>query len=366
MPAGYRVAVLNSAAALPHDAVLVHVGPHKTGTSAIQSTLVQVREELTAHSVTYPGKYMAHHQQAMALRQVTHGWIEDAPPIPQPAVWARFAERVASTPGRVVISSEFFAYADADARARLVADIGRDRVQILIGARHPGAMAVSTWQQTLRDGYPVTMEEWLADGFHRPEPCEQEEGFWLHADAAVLAGRWAQQAGLDRVQVLVVDENEPRRLPSAFEQLLGLPTGLLADRTPRQVNRGLTAAEAALLRQILLTLDERLSWAEYTQTMRKGVIRRLLKVRRPGSAEAKPALPGWAAEQAAREGDYIVGRLRDLGVTVIGDLDSLRSVPRASTGEPVTQIPLELAAEAVVGAIAAGTRGDWTLDAPPG
>lgn len=261
--------------ALPEDAILVHVGPHKTGTSAIQSTLVQVRSALPAHGVTYPGKYLAHHNQAMALRQVTHGWPSDAPPVPGPSVWTRFAAAVSATPGRVVISSEFFAYAEAADRARLVADLGGERVHVLVGARHPAAMAISTWQQVLRDGYPVTMDAWLADEFRRPEPREVDAGFWSYADAAALAARWAEQAGPDRVHVLVVDERDRRLLPTAFEQLLALPPGMLADRTPRQVNRGLTAAEAALLHEILLLLDSRLSWAEYTRTMRRGVIRRL-------------------------------------------------------------------------------------------
>ena len=124
--------MLSSPADLPDDAVVVHIGPHKTGTSAIQSTLMQVRPELQQQGVTYPGKFMAHHRQAMALRGVTHGWDGDAPPVPEPEVWTRFATLVADTPGRVLISSEFFAYADSTTRARLFDELGPDRVQILI------------------------------------------------------------------------------------------------------------------------------------------------------------------------------------------------------------------------------------------
>lgn len=352
----------SAAADLPDDAVLVHVGPHKTATSAIQSTLMQVRPQLSDHGVTYPGKFMAHHRQAMALRGVTHGWPDDAPLVPEPQVWTRFAALVAATPGRVLVSSEFFAYADAATRARLFAELGAERVHILIGARHPAAMAISTWQQALRDGYPVTLDEWLEAEFRRTEPRAQDTGFWSYADAATLAARWAEPAGVQRVRVLVIEENDRSLLPTAFEQLLALPAGLLSDRRPTQVNRGLSAAEAALLRQVLLALDGQLSWAEYTRMMRTGVIRRLLKARRPGPAEPKPGLPAWAAAQATREGEQMVAGMRALGVPVLGDLDQLRTPWPAADDEPITVVPLDLAAEAIVGAIAAGTRESWTLD----
>lgn len=211
--------------ALPDDAVLVHIGPHKTGTTAIQGTLASCRKSLEAHGVSYPGDALAHHEQAKSLRQVRTGWQHDSSEPPNPALWTRLVQQVQSLPGRVVISSEFFANADADARARLVDELGPERVHILAAARNSGAIAVSTWQQMLKEGYPVALETWLQRNFRRDDADVEPSGFWLQADPAALSRSWAEAVGPDRVTVLVIDETDRRLLPSTFEALLGLPPG---------------------------------------------------------------------------------------------------------------------------------------------
>ena len=47
--------VPESSAAIPERALLLHIGPHKTGTTAIQGLLAAARDDLAAHGVTYPG-----------------------------------------------------------------------------------------------------------------------------------------------------------------------------------------------------------------------------------------------------------------------------------------------------------------------
>jgi hypothetical protein len=349
--------------ALPADAVLVHIGPHKTGTTAIQSTLGASRDELRAHGVIYPGKGSAHHGAARALRQYGEGWAHSPENAPDPAVWTNLAQRVRQVPGRVLLSSEFFAQADDEARAKLVNDLGAERVYLLAGARNPAAIAVSTWQQVLRQGYPVTLDEWLAKQFYRAEPAPNPGPFWSFADCGLLISRWAEVVDPDRITVVVLDESDRRLLPTTFEQLLDLPEGLLADQKPPFANRGLSAVEAALIREIIVTLDSRLSWAEYTRVMRKGVIRRVLE-RQPGPEEPKLRLPLTAAEQAVAEAEHTIETLLASGVRIVGDLESLRTTPPSTAASaPITDVPLDVAAEAVVGAVAVAIRGSWSLDA---
>src|SRR5206468_1900500 len=106
----------------------------------------------------YPGKLSAHHNAARALRQYGEGWAHSPEKAPDPTVWTNLARRVRDIPGRVLLSSEFFAQADDQARAKVVNDLGAERVYLLAGARNPAAIAVSTWQQVLRQGYPVTLD----------------------------------------------------------------------------------------------------------------------------------------------------------------------------------------------------------------
>ncbi len=130
------------------------------------------------------------------------------------------------------MSSEFFALCEPDQRARVVGDIGRDRLHLLVAARNPGSIALSTWQQVLRDGKTGHLEDWLEGRFRRPEPGSATEGFWSWADPATLVENWSLELDLDRIRVVVIDESDRAALPTAFEQLLGLPAGVLASRTP--------------------------------------------------------------------------------------------------------------------------------------
>ena len=351
---------------LPSDAVLVHIGPHKTGTSAIQSVARASRSVLREHGVDYVGNGPAHHRAARALRQLDGGWARDLEPPPRRARWTTLVRNVATTPGRALVSSEIFAQADADARAQLVRDLGPERVHIILAARNPAAIAVSTWQQVLRQGYPVTLDYWLESNFRRTESVADPQGFWSFADASILVKRWSEVVSPDRITVVALDETDRRLLPTTFEQLLGLPRGLLADVRPPDVNRGLTAVEAALFLRILQLLDTKLSWDEYSRVVRYGVLERLVRQRQPGVGEAKSAAPEWAIEQAAVETDRIIEALRGSGVTIVGDLESLRAITtRAADVDDMTQVPIDLAAQAVVGAVSVAAFGNSRLEPPP-
>ncbi len=350
---------------LPADAVLVHIGPHKTGTSAIQSVARASRSILREHGVNYVGEMQAHHRAARALRQLEGGWARDPKSPPRRAWWTTLVQEVADTQGRAFVSSEVLAQADADARAQLVRELGAERVHIVLAARNPAAMAVSTWQQVLRQGYPVTLDYWLERNFRRVEAAADPDGFWSFADASVLVKRWSEVVSTDRITVIALNETDRRLLPTTFEQLFGLPAGLLADVRPPDANRGLTTVEATLFLRILQLLETKLSWKDYSRVVRYGVLMRLVRVRQPVAGEAKSAAPEWAIAQAEVEADRTIEALRGSGVNIVGDLDSLRTIPTtaADVGD-MTQVPIDLAAQAVVGAVSVAAFGNPYLEPP--
>ena len=49
------------------DAVLVHIGPYKTGTTAIQAVLAGHRTDLEQHGVSYPGEGNRHAREGWSL-----------------------------------------------------------------------------------------------------------------------------------------------------------------------------------------------------------------------------------------------------------------------------------------------------------
>ena len=339
--------------ALPDGSVLLHIGPHKTGTTAVQGLLASARADMREHGVTYPGRRGAHHDEARALREHAAGWAHDSAPLPSDKVWQRFVRAVHRTPGRVVASSEFFAQCNADQRARVVEDLGAERLHLLVAARNPGSIALSTWQQVLRDGKAGHLDQWLQERYRREEPGPATEGFWSWADSATLLDNWSQVIAPDRIRVVVIDETDRALLPTTFEGLLGLPAGLLSERTPPLSNRSLTSPEAELLRRAIALTKPQLTWDEFSLFYRKGYARHLLDVRAPARDEARPVLPRWAAEQAAAEAEWCISRLQASGVPVIGDLENIRRVPAAADSVPLEEISTDLAAEALAGVVLA-------------
>ncbi|KQY50204.1 sulfotransferase family protein [Nocardioides sp. Root140] len=348
---------------LPEDAVLLHIGPHKTGTTAIQGILAAAREDLLEHAVTYPGRHGAHHGHARALRQHPAGWTNDTEEVPSEKQWENFARKVRNTPGRVVVSSEFFAQSEPAEISRAVADLDPERLHVLIAARNPGSIALSTWQQVLRDGKAGHLSAWLDKGFKRQSPAVVSRGFWSWADTATLVERWSEVLPVDRIRVVVIDEADRALLPATFEQLLDLPPQFLSTRTPAFSNRGLTAPEAELLRQVIEENRDRLTWTQFSLMIRYGMVARILKERRPDSDEPKSALPPWAVEQARVEADCIIERLRASGVAVSGDLENLRRLPATGETPEFDQIPISIAVQGISGAITSALKGMEQADA---
>ncbi|MFL6100001.1 MAG: hypothetical protein ACJ71T_08625 [Actinomycetales bacterium] len=350
--------------ALPPDAVLAHVGMHKTGTTAIQSVMTSLRHELRPAGVTYPGSREAHHVEARSLTQAPLGWQSSPVPPPDPSLWDQFVATVHGTPGRVVFSSEFFTGADQSAIRRMAADLG-DRAHFLIGVRNLGPVAVSSWQQTLKQGRISTLDAWLKGNFQRDSADDTEKFFWARFDPAAAVSRYAAGAGPERVTVVVLREGDRALLPTTFERLLDLPEGRLAGQSVPRSNRGLTVLEAEALRQVNVALRGKLDWQEYDVLVRNGAIRRMVENRTPKPDEPKPEVPEWIREQVAREGRRVADSIRASGVRVVGDLADLSAVPAtsgASLGSDQATVPLDAMVEAIVGAVAGATYGSWSFD----
>ena len=208
---------------LPRDGVLVHIGMHKTGTTAIQSILRKSRAELARQGVLYPGVSQAHHVEARALSQTPLGWaaVRQAPP--DPGIWTSLTEQVAATPGRVLLSSEFFSLARGDIPQRLVDDLGGRRAHIVIGVRDLAPALISYWQQTLKQGRVAPLERWLHWTFGDAGEPPAAGSFWDQWDLGAVVSRWAEAVGPEQMTVVVVDPRRPERLPTTFEHLLDLP-----------------------------------------------------------------------------------------------------------------------------------------------
>lgn len=302
--------------ALPIGARLLHVGPHKTGTTALQSALQHGREDLKLQGVWVP-------QWGNGLEEA-RGALASDPADPGRAKWHRLLARVEQAGDqRAVVSSEFLSDADTEAAARVVGDLGGDRVHVVITLRPLVKLLASSWSQLARNRNNPPYEEWLhltldGDGSKSPNPL-----FWHRQRHGELVERWASAAGPERVTVIIVDESDKDRLRYGFEDLLGLTRDTLQFRSSNE-NRSFTAGEAEFIRRCWEAIAAaRIPNHISLKYFQNGAISHMKTARRPERHEPRITTPKWAQERAAELSVDAVERIRRSGVRVIGDLDAL-------------------------------------------
>ncbi|MCX4860285.1 hypothetical protein [Streptomyces canus] len=344
-------------APLPAGTRLLHIGPHKTGTTAIQGALFAARDLLPEHGVVFPA-HSRHPMEAALAACARPAMIGDT--VPTEKHWRRLLEQVEATGGKTsVISSEFFADAeDDDTIARIVEQLGGERVHVLVTLRPLAKIMPSQWQQYVQNGLRMGYDNWLTHML-RKAPYEQPNpSFWRRHRHDRLVERWARAVGAERITVVVVDDRDREGLMRTFEQLLGLPENLLQP-VPDAANRSLTLAETEMLRNLNKEFrGNGLPDELYSKLVRNGAVMHMKNACSPSPEDVKILTPEWAMEAAAEIGAEMAGRIGELGVRIIGDPGLLSAVPKAPAldGIPAPRISPEAAARALYGALAAAAE----------
>jgi hypothetical protein len=333
---------------LQAGARLLHIGPHKTGTTTIQGALHLARERLAAQGVVYPG---TGRQPLQAILAVTGQPALLGEPLPDMAHWAWLVREVTrARDKRAVVSSEFLAEADEAAARRVVRDLGGPQVHVVVTLRPLSRILPSQWQQYLQNGYRMQYPEWLEGIFSDP-PDTPTPGFWRRHRHDELVARWMKAA--QHLTVVVVDDDDRLMLLRTFESMLGLPRGFLRAGEGAG-NRSLTLAEAEVVR-LLNEEFRRQEWPSrnYARFVRYGAVQQL-KTRQPEPGEPRIATPVWALKRATEIGAEMAGNIAALGVRVIGDLSVLGELPETDTKPAQPMLPAEAAVQAILGAFRAG------------
>lgn len=338
---------------VPAHAVLLHIGPHKTGTTAVQSALRQARDAMARHRVLLAGRDRLHMRQAAYAAVGGSGLLGDQPA--RASDWAEVTGQVRdATDSRVIVSSEFFSDATGNVPRRIVQDLGGQRVHLVVTLRPLAKVLPSSWQQYVRNRMRLPYEDWLTATLAGAPFQSPTATFWRRHQHDVLIEHWASLVGPENTTVIVMDEADRGMPLRVFEQLTGLPDGLLGHAAPTS-NRSLTWAEAELVRRINV-VAERDGWPArtYHAAVRQGAVRDLLA--HPAEPGESPIVtPAWALQQAADIGAAGAIRIAALGVRVVGDLASLGTAPAAvadsGPSSAPTSISLDRAEEAFVGAL---------------
>ena len=341
-------------APLPAGTRLLHIGPHKTGTTSIQGALFAAKDRLPAYGVVFPAS-TRHPMEAALAACARPAMMGDTAPTDKH--WTRLLDQVAAAKSSTsVVSSEFFADAEDDATVRrIVEQLGGERVHILVTLRPLAKIMPSQWQQYVQNGLRMGYESWLEHMLRKAPYEKPNPSFWRRHRHDRLVERWAGVVGPERVTVVVVDDEDRGGLMRTFETLLGLPAGLLQP-VPDAANRSLTLAETEMLRNLNMEFrGNGLPDELYSRLVRNGAVMHMKNSCSPAPEDVKIGTPGWALEAAAGIGAEMVGRIGATGVRLIGDPAILSAVPKSPAWETPDEprIAPEVAAQALYGVLAA-------------
>jgi hypothetical protein len=334
---------------LPEGSVLLHIGPQKTGSTAIQMAMHLGRDELAQHGVHYAG---AKHTPREAGWAVLGKGSAVGRPAARARAWEDLVAEIRDSPlPRVCLSNEDFALADDAAAGRIVDGTGPERTHLVFVARRVDKLLPSHWQERVKARLTLSYEDFL-DQSLRPGADDWETGLlWGPQDVTATVERWSQYVDRDRISVIVADEDDRTVLPRAFESMLGLPVGTLVPPRERS-NSSLSYPATEVLRRInRLGYDEDWTSTEYWRLVQAGVVQRL-KERVDADQPRLRGIPAKFFDQVAERGDQQITALLSAGVQVIGDPERLRIRDRVEPVEPpspVETIPLDLLADVVSG-----------------
>lgn len=345
--------------AIPPGHILLHIGPYKTGSTALQSALFARREELAAFGVAYPGRWRRLFRQGHALMR----WAPRGHQVPPASVWDDFAAEVRALADRgdqrICLSTEDFGRLRRHERSeKIVADLGGpERLHVVAVARAYHRLLPSHWQERVKSHETRSYDAWLHELLEGTDEDEAYRSFWSSHDVEWMTSMWLDLIGPEHFTLVATDDSDRSLLSGTVEAMLGLPDGLLAGSQVANASLSRNAVEMLRLTNIEF---ERHGWSDrdYTRLVQKGMIPALQEAGRQGDDVSTVPLPAWAHPLVGERSDRRIDAIRALGIHVVGDVECLRLPEQSASAsaDPVT-VSVEAAATAVAGVVGAALAG---------
>jgi hypothetical protein len=251
----------------------------------------------------------------------------------------------------LIISSEFLSELSPENIQKLASSIGDKELQVIFTVRPVAKILPSAYQQEVKNGSKLTYDKWLARVLDPEKESRVRTRFWKRHSHHLEIAKWAKIVGVANISVIVADEAKPEFLTDSFFGLIGASTDSFRESKKDIVNRSMDLAEIELLRRINAKFDRNLGWDEYVVGIRSTLVKTWTQSLPSDNSPGKLANPE-AFRQAIdqRVGEVAEG-IRNLGVQVIGDVDSL-----AKTKYGSNVIPESISIDDLVDPILARTR----------
>lgn len=299
--------------------VVIHIGPPKTGTTTLQSSLYRNRDTLRAMGIRYVGSGTQSSAAAMAVtrrRNRINGHLVDM------SAWRRLVDEVRrSTEPTIVISSEWFAAASPEQIKRISQlSPGADYL-IVVTVRPLDQILPSRWRQNVIEGATYSYAEWLELIFSKSDNPYGDR-FWHQHRHDKLIRRWAEVFGPEAIAVICAEVVDSGRLLRHFETLIGANEGVLGSQLSVR-NRSLDAVTVEAVRRYNLLAKEAGVSPElgYLAVTRGAVPQIEHRAQSDGLGGGR--VPVQFADRCLSESRSIVQGLRASRAKILGNLDGL-------------------------------------------
>jgi len=299
--------------------VIIHIGPPKTGSTALQYALHHNRNDLKRMGIRYAGSGTQSSAAAMwatKRRDRTTGRQVPA------SAWKQLLKEInKSIESTVVVSSEWFAAATPAQIRAIFQELPSAEYQIVIALRSLDRILPSRWRQNVVEGATYSFAEWLELIFS-PSTNPYSTRFWHQHRHDELVQRWGEVFGQHAITAICVDDADPDRLLRHMESLIGAHEGTLGS-SRRVRNASLDGVTVEGIRRFNLLAEEHGVPPElgYLAVTRGAVPQIEHGVQFVGSIPGR--VPVQYADRCVAESTRIVQELRSAGVNILGNLDEL-------------------------------------------
>ena len=168
---------------------LIHIGPHKTGTTYLQASFQALRQSLLERGICYPqmwqGEYPLGHQRlAPRLQSGTDDGLADA--------FRRLEDQGCHT---ILISAEDLSDLTDYGVAYFRSLLGNAAARIIFYCRRWSETMPSAWQETVKQGHTMTLPEFTAENIGAPL-----ESKLMNYD--LILRRYSEQFGADNISLV--------------------------------------------------------------------------------------------------------------------------------------------------------------------
>jgi hypothetical protein len=312
--------------------VFLHIGLHKTGTTYLQNVFRANREQLRAQSVEFPGG-PGEPTQALAVWDLQGRRPRGVDDKRIAGQWDALVAHVArSSHPAALISEERLSLCTPKQARAVVGAFGDSDVEVLVTARDLGRIAVSAWQEAVKNDATWT---WSHFAGSIKDPARQAQsparGFWMRQDLVKICETWEGVVGADRLTVITVPKPgaSADELLTRFCSTVGVdPAGLTEDAKWTNETVGVAATE--VIRRVNERLEGRLNKHQHDKVVKLTIVQMLARRTDPVRFALPPEELDWISARA----EQTIAALRDHAYRVVGDLDELRPAHREGSRRP--------------------------------